>query len=49
MERIEALHQLIKLVAAIFFLYATGGIIKELRNPINMDEYEKKHRLPRRP
>lgn len=49
MERIEALHHLIKLVVAVFLLFATGGIIKDLRNPINMDEYEKKHRLPRRP
>lgn len=49
MEKVKVALQLIAIVIGVFLAYGMKGIFKELRNPLNMDEYEKKHNLPRRP
>lgn len=49
MEKIKVALELIAIVVAVFLAYSVKGIYKEIRNPLNMDEYEKKHNLPRLP
>lgn len=49
MEKIKVALELIAIVVAVFLAYGLKGILQEIRNPLNMDEYEKKHDLPRHP